>query len=184
MENVFLIGPVLFVVIVSILERVTPNYNWKTDYVSELSLGKYGWIQKANFIFCGVCVTGLCLMLAKQSPDIAIKVGWYLGSLLGFVTISAGVWDTDPHGKTFSRNGKIQDKAYQIGMAGIGAAYFLIGWGYRSNPLVMAVSWGVAIFSWIWWQYGYKIGIPTGIAQRTVIYSALLWLVAMAVFIS
>lgn len=184
MEKLLLVGPVSFVIVVMILERITPNYDWKRDYISELALGKYGWMQKFNFIFCGICVAALCLLLAGNTVDPVLRLGWYLGSLLGFVTISAGIWDTDPRGGKPTRTGKIHDWIYQIGMFGVGAAYFLIGWGYRANLVIWSVSWGIAIFSWVWWQYGYKIGIPTGIAQRTVIYSALLWLSTMAVFTS
>jgi hypothetical membrane protein len=87
--------PILFILVTLVLGKITPNYDWKKDYISELSLGKYGWVQKLNLIICGVSTVGLCMLLAGKTNLFLIKLGWYLGSLMGILTTLEGIWDTD-----------------------------------------------------------------------------------------
>ena len=177
-----LLGPILFVVVSWILGLITPDYDWKNDYISELVLGKYGWVQKLNFWVCGVSVSGICILLAGMSPILLVKLGWYIGSALGVVTALAGVWDTDVKRPLKTVAGRLHDYTYHVGILGTGFAYILVGWGYRSFPVILVFSWAVAAFDLIWWNFSEKLGIKQGVGQRMVIYSALLWIEVMAIW--
>ena len=172
----------MFVLISWILGFITPDYDWKNDYISELSLGKYGLIQKVNFIFCGLTVIGLCLLLATRTPNELVRLGWYLGSGMGILTALAGVWDTDEKRPNRTLTGKWHELVYHLGMLGTGAAYLLIGWGYRNVPTIMVSSLVVAVFDLLWWKFHTKLGIKPGVGQRVVIYSALLWVEVMVIW--
>src|SRR3989344_3449607 len=74
-KDVLPIGPVLFLLVVSVLERVTPNYDWRRNYVSELALKKYGWMQRMNLVIYGVWLVILSLVLAQKSQ----AGGWLWG---------------------------------------------------------------------------------------------------------
>ncbi len=177
-------GPVLFIIVVSVLERVTPNYDWRKNYISELSLGKYGWVQRLNFWISGISVFGLCQMMSAASKTELLSFGWQMGSLLGLVMIAAGVWNTDPRGTTKpTTSGRLHDWTFHVGMFGIFAAYILVGWGYLSRaPLITVVTWGIAVFDLVWWRTGHRWKIPIGISQRIVMYLALLWLDVIAIW--
>ena len=161
---------------------VTPDYDWRNDYISELSLGKYGWVQKLNFWLCGVSVSGICILLAGMSPILLVKLGWYIGSALGVVSALAGVWDTDVKRPLKTVAGRLHDYTYHVGILGTGFTYILVGWGYRSFPVILVFSWAVAAFDLIWWNFSEKLGIKQGVGQRMIIYSALLWIEVMAIW--
>ena len=182
MFYLLLLGPASFVLISLILGLITPGYDWENDYISELVLGKYGWVQKLNFFFCGVSIIGLCVLLAGRTTILLVKVGWYTGSLMGILILLAGVWDTDVKRETRTLAGRLHDWIYHMGILGTGMAYILIGWGYRNFPIVFIFSWTVATFNLIWWNFSGKLGIKQGIGQRTVIYSALMWIEVMAIW--
>ncbi len=175
-----LAGPIAFVLIASLLSKITPNYSWKDDYISELSLGKYGWLQKLNFIICGFSVAVLSLLLASRTSILPVKLGWSLGLILGVLVALSGVWDTDFKRPLKTKAGKLHNQIYHLGMGGTGLAYFLIGWGYKDHPFILTFSWAVAIFDFLWWSYTDRLGIKPGIGQRVVIFSALIWVEVVA----
>jgi len=178
---IFLIGPIIFILVTIILDKITPKYNWRVRYISELSNGKYGLMMKTNFILCGISIIGLCILMAGKTDSTVIKFAWYLGSFLGIAAACAGLFDTDVGDKP-TRAGKVHDYSYQVGMAGIGSTYFLMGWGYRNFPIVLIFSWLVAIFDLLWWKYSDKLGVKPGIGQRIVIFSAILWIEVLAIW--
>lgn len=179
--HTLLVGPIIFILVTLILGKITPKYDWQVRYISELSNGKYGWIMKMNFIMCGIVIIGLAIFMAGKTDSTIIKIAWYMASLLGIPIAFAGIFDTDVDGKP-TRAGKLHDFSYQIGMAGTGATYFLMGWGYRNFPLILVFSWLVAIFDLVWWKYSDKLGVKPGIGQRIVIFSTILWVEAIAIW--
>ncbi|HLE48447.1 MAG TPA: DUF998 domain-containing protein [Patescibacteria group bacterium] len=179
---ILLTAPILFILVTLILGAVTPNYNWKKDYISELSLGKYGWIQKFNFMICGILVVGLCVLLAGKTDILLVKLGWYLGTLMGILTALEGILDTDVKKSVRTKAGRLHEHIYNLGMSGTALAYFLIGLGYLNKPIIPIFSWTIAVFDYFWWNYSGKLGVKDGVRQRVVVFSTLLWVEVLAVW--
>lgn len=179
---VLLTAPILFILVTLILGIITPNYDWKKDYISELSLGKYGWIQKLNLIICGVLVVVLCILRAGKTNLLLVKLGWYLGSLMGILTALEGVWDTDVKKPLRTKAGRLHEHIYNLGMSGTGLAYFLIGLGYLNKPIIPIFSWTIAVFDYFWWNYSGKLRVKDGIHQRVVVFSTLVWVEVLAIW--
>jgi|SRR3989344_7990844 len=178
-KDVLPIGPVLFLLVVSVLERVTPNYDWRRNYVSELALKKYGWMQRMNLVIYGVWLVILSLVLAQKSQ----AGGWLWGIMAGAVTIGAGIWNTNAQGEALTLPGKIHNWMYRIGTLATGGVLLVVGWEFKSHPAIWAWSWGVAVFNLLWWTLAPRLGVKLGIAQRMVIYTTTVWLTIMAAWI-
>lgn len=177
-----LLGPILFIVIVLILERVTPNYEWRQRYISELSLYKFGWIQKINFVVSGLLITSLCIALFQIVTIPLVKIGWLVGALCGLATAAAGVWDTEIGMPRKSRTGKLHDWTWYIGSPGLAASFLCIGLGYAGHAWILVGSMLVVIFDLVWFRWSGKLGIKPGVGQRMVIFSSLAWSVILALW--
>jgi hypothetical membrane protein len=176
---ILLVIPIIFILITSVLGIITPNYDWRKNYISELSLGKYGWIQKLNFIICGTSIMWLCIFLAGKTDNSIVKIAWYMGSIMGIPIALAGIWDTDfKRVKTLA--GRLHNQVYNIGMIGTGLTYFLMGLGYRNKPIILIFSWVIAVFDYLWWKYSEKLGVKPGIGQRIIIFSSIMWVEILA----
>lgn len=182
MEYLLLAGPIIFLVVTLILSFLTPNYSYRENYISELSCRKHGKIQKANFFISGLLFSALCLLLVLRSTDQIIKIGWCFGIVVGMSIITTGIWDTDFGKSKRTLAGKIHEFIYtSIGVPSTGAIYFVLGWGYRRIPLVLIISWAVAIFSFVIYKFGNRFHIKIGIAQRIVVFLAVIWIEALAI---
>jgi len=180
MEYILLAGPILFVIITIFIGIITPNYSHKHNYISELSLGKYGWLQKINFIVSGLLISGLCLLLLSDSQSLIIKFGWGLGSIVGFSLFLTGVWDTDFGKPERTRAGKLHESVYNLAIPATGAVYFLLGWGYRTNPIILLFSWLIAVSSFVLYKFSERINLKHGVSQRIVVFSAIIWMEILA----
>jgi hypothetical membrane protein len=91
------IGPLLFIVVFLIAGATRPGYSAWHHVVSSLSAGPQGWIQIANFIVCGVLVTGFAigLRLVLRSGKGAVWGPILLG-VVGLGLVGAGIFVTDP----------------------------------------------------------------------------------------
>jgi len=176
-----LIVPILFILTTSILGVITPNYDWKNNFISELSVGKYGWIQKLNFVICGISIIGLCVLLAGKADNLLIRSAWYLGSLMGIPIALAGVWDTD-FKREKTRAGKLHNYVYRVGMIGTGLTYLLMGWGFKDKPIILVFSWMVAVFDYLWLKYSDRFKVKPGIGQRVIIFSSIMWVEILAIW--
>lgn len=182
MKYLFLSGPIIFIVITFILGFLTPDYSHKDNFISELSLKKYGWIQKINFLISGILIAGLCFLVAYYSTNIILKIGWYLGTLVGISLFFIGIFDTDFGLVGRNLSGKIHEFIYlKIGIPIVGAVYFVLGWGYQNTPVIWIFSWILAILSFIIYQFGRQLGIKIGISQRIIVFLAIIWLEMLAI---
>jgi hypothetical membrane protein len=179
---ILLLGPILFVVISLILGKITPRYNWKDNYISELAIGKYGIIQRLNFFACGISITGLSLFLSLETNNPSVKLAWGFGLLLGITIILAGVWNTDTKEGPKTKSGILHNWTYYIGTLGASLAILLVGWGYRTNLTILILSWAVAILHFIIWLCYKKSCIREGLAQRVVVFSRMLWIELIAIW--
>lgn len=90
-------GAVLFVSVFTIYGWLYPGYSWTSMFVSELSLGPYGWVQIVNFVITGTLVLAFGRGLAAHfSTGAASRTGPVLLQSIGVSLIASGPFTTDP----------------------------------------------------------------------------------------
>jgi hypothetical protein len=90
-------GTVLFLVIYLVEGATRPGYNAWQQTISSLSFGPEGWIQRANFILCGVSVLWLAFVW-RQILKGGVSARWYpvVHGLEGLGLIGVGILTQDP----------------------------------------------------------------------------------------
>ena len=137
--------------------------------------------QKINFVISGTLITGLCFMLSTYAQNQIIRLGWYLGMVEGVSLILSGIWSTDFGLPETTKTGRLHNFLYTvIAIPCMGAVYFVLGWGYRNIPIIWAVSWLIAVVSFVLYRYSKRIGLKNGTSQRIVVFAAIIWLEILA----
>ena len=89
-------GP-LFIVAVVVLGLTVPGFDLRSDLISLLALSRYGWVQIANFVLCGVlnllCAVGIWRSLHGGPSG---TLGPIFVGLHGLLLVVVGVSVTDP----------------------------------------------------------------------------------------
>lgn len=92
-----LIAPFLFVFIFMLEPFLHPGYNSLTMFVSELSLGSYGWIQILNFIVFGFLLIIFSRAVASIFSERNLpRTGPVLLAVIGISYLLSGPFTTDP----------------------------------------------------------------------------------------
>ena len=92
-----MIAPMLFVVIFTIEGWLRPGYNPLAMYVSELSLGPYGWMQILNFIIFSILFLIFVRGIASEFKEgKASRFGPPLLTIIGLSFLVSGPFVTDP----------------------------------------------------------------------------------------
>ena len=90
-------GAALFVSVFTVYGWLYPGYSATSMFVSELSLGAYGWIQVLNFVLTGALVLMFGRGLAAHfSTGAASRTGPVLVQGIGVSLIASGAFNTDP----------------------------------------------------------------------------------------
>jgi hypothetical protein len=90
-------GAVLFVSVFTVYGWLYPGYSWAGMFVSELSLGPWGWVQILNFVLTGILLLLFGLGLAAHFPTgTASRAGPLLVQAIGISLIASGPFVTDP----------------------------------------------------------------------------------------
>jgi hypothetical membrane protein len=91
------IGTLLFPIIYLVAGAVRPGYDPWQQAISTLSQGPGGWLQRANFVLCGVSVIWLALVFRKILRGGACAT-WYprVRATEGVGLIMIGIFSTDP----------------------------------------------------------------------------------------
>src|SRR5579885_1169153 len=101
-----LVAPAVFYAVMVVLGIITPHYNAISQFGSELSLYKYGWVMTTNFIGFGI----LELLVAMRVYQICSRnksgeIGSVMVEVLAASFIIAGLFATDPNGTIRSVHG-------------------------------------------------------------------------------
>lgn len=90
-------GTLLFPITYLIAGAARPGYDPWQQAISTLSLGPGGWLQRANFVMCGVSVIWLASVFRKILRGGPCAT-WYprVRVIEGFALIMIGVFSTDP----------------------------------------------------------------------------------------
>lgn len=92
-----MVGAVLFVSVFTVYGWLCPGYSPTLMFVSELSLGPYGWVQMLNFVLTGALVLVFGRGLAAHfSTGAASRAGPVLIQAMGVSLIASGPFTTDP----------------------------------------------------------------------------------------
>lgn len=92
------VGGVLLFPAIYLIEGITrPGYNAWQQTISSLSFGADGWMQRANFVLCGLSVLWLALVW-RQILQGGVCARWYpiLRSIEGCGLIALGIFTQDP----------------------------------------------------------------------------------------
>ena len=91
------VGPVLFVVVFTILGAGRPGYDPMRQFVSLLMLSDGGWIQVASFLVSGVLILGSAVGLRRAlTPGPGCRLAPIGVGLAGLGLVIAGIFPTDP----------------------------------------------------------------------------------------
>jgi Protein of unknown function (DUF998) len=148
------IGPPLFVVVALVEGATRPGYSAFRNYVSDLSLSEFGWMQIANFLVCGVLGVLFALGLRRT-----VRSAWgpALLAVFGLGLIAAGLFVTDPArgyppgvpGGTQTAHGIVHGLSGLTVFSSLAAAAFVLsrrlawrGWAAYSA----LTGWVVAVF--------------------------------------
>ena len=196
------VGPPLFVIVFLLEGATRPGYSQVRNYVSDLSMSGFGWMQVLNFVVCGL----LCLAFTfgfrlTLGSGCLITVATILFGIFSVGLIVAGLFSTDPHlgyppgvpaGPT-TTHGAIHGVAGLFDFISIAAVAILLGFYFAREP------------SWRRWSApSILIGVlilmlfvilnvtatmdmtgdwpnaPTGLVQRVAIVLGWGWLAAVA----
>ena len=94
-----MIGSALFILVFTIEGWLRPGYDWRSTFISELSIGPRGWIQITNFIVLGILFLIFTWGVAHVfRTGKASKAGPILLAIIGFSFLVSGPFVTDVAG--------------------------------------------------------------------------------------
>ena len=90
-------GTVLFLIVYLVEGATRPGYHALEQTISSLSFGPFGWIQRANYIFCGLSALGLAFVwrrILQGGPG----ARWYtvVHGIEGLGLAGLGIFIRDP----------------------------------------------------------------------------------------
>lgn len=92
-----MVCPVLFVTVFTVYGWLCPGYSPTSMFVSELSLGPYGWVQMLNFVLTGALMVVFGRGLAVHfTTGAASRAGPVLVQCMGVSLMVSGLFATDP----------------------------------------------------------------------------------------
>jgi len=177
LSNIPLAGPALFILTVFIFALFKPKYRPLHNTISELALGRYGYIQTANFILSGLLILVLGLRLVSTQEHL---YGSVAVSVMGAVLLLSAVFRTDPitaNGSTTT--GKVHNGLFFIGIFGILTAQFVTGFSSLGSALgVFSLACGTLTL----------LGLPItitrqtymGLFQRALVLVVMVWISGFA----
>jgi len=190
------IGPLLFIVVFLVEGATRPHYSVWQDAVSALSLGKGGWMQRANFIVCGALVIGFAIGLRRVlHTGRGSTWGPILLGIFGLCLIGAGIFVTDPglgypHEAstiTLTVHGTIHNLITLVAFISLPAACFVLARRDAADPAVRGWAWyaiatGLLVAAFfVLTGVVEALGGPAGFTQRIAIIVGWGWIALLAI---
>jgi hypothetical protein len=118
-----IIGPMIFLLVVFIIDFIQPGHNLIYETVSELVYGSYGWLQTISFLLFGtlLMIFAIRLYLVTSRSTISIVGAAFLG-LSGFFFLILGAFPAQTSGVDTT----FQQLMHNVA-AGITGGSFIIG---------------------------------------------------------
>lgn len=134
----------VFVMLVSLLHFIEPQFGPMWRFVSEYSNGSYGWIMKVAFFVMAVACAAAVMAIRPHATTRAGKSGLFLLALTVVGLVLAGMFDQDPITSDIkTREGNLHAFATMLGIPGFTAASLLVGlsfarrWPSVRRPLIL-----------------------------------------------
>ena len=105
-------GPVLFLVVSTLLGFLDPDFDVLTEPVSALAWGPLGWVQTANFYVLGAATIAFAIGLYRDLEGRGRMGAAILLSISGLALIVAGIFKGTPPGAEPTPSGMIHGMAF------------------------------------------------------------------------
>jgi hypothetical membrane protein len=184
-------GPVVFLVVSTLLGLLDPDFDVMTEPVSALVWGPLGWVQTANFYALGAATIAFALGLYRNLEGRGRMGAAILLSISGLALIVAGIFKGTPPGAEPTPSGLIHGMAFFWTFIPLPTAYALTalrlkverGWGAHAvySAAMPSVVFGLVV---IYGVLGSDPGDPLfpigGILNRVLIALAFGWVTITA----
>ena len=185
------VGPVLFIVVSTLLGFLDPGFDVMTEPVSALAWGPLGWVQTANFYALGAATIAFAVGLSRDLEGRGRMGAAILLSISGLALILAGIFKGTPPGAEPTPSGMIHGMAFFWTFIPLPTAYALTalrlkverGWGAHAvySAAMPSVVFGLVV---IYGVLGSDPGDPLfpvgGILNRVLIALAFGWVTITA----
>jgi hypothetical membrane protein len=184
-------GPVLFLVVSTLLGLLDPDFDVMTEPVSVLAWGPLGWVQTANFYALGAATITFAVGLYRGLEGRGRMGAAILLSISGLALILAGVFEGTPPGAEPTPSGLIHGMAFFWTFIPLPTAYALAalrlkverGWGAHAvySAVMPSVVFGlVVIYGVLGSDPGDPLFFVGGILNRVLITLAFGWVTITA----
>jgi hypothetical membrane protein len=184
-------GPVLFLVVSTLLGFLDPDFDVMTEPVSALAWGPLGWVQTANFYVLGAATIAFAVGLYRDLEGRGRMGAAILLSISGLALILAGIFKGTPPGAEPTPSGMIHGMAFFWTFIPLPTAYALAalrlkverGWGAYAvySAAMPSVVFGLVV---IYGVLGSDPGDPLfpvgGILNRALLALAFGWVTITA----
>jgi hypothetical membrane protein len=157
-------GPPLFAALTVLAALVKPGYDIAEQTVSDLAVGRYGWIQTANFLILGVAMIAFAVLLRSRR-----------GALFGFAgaaVVACAFYETDLAGAAETSHGATHNMLFLLIFLALIAAFALHG----SRLVALGVFAGLFVFVMFAGDVGDPLHGVAGLIERVVIAIPLVWI--------
>jgi len=180
------LGVLYFFAAVSVAEALRPMYDPVTRTISELAVGRNGWLQVPAFVALGLSFWALPAgMWRRVRATLFSRLGLILLLVAGASSFVAAAFPTDLRGAVVATaSGDVHEAAASVGYACLITAMLLFSWHFRRDDSwrhFRPVSTGLTLVG-----LGILIGMAVtgnsdvaGLLQRTMAATLLVW-VALA----
>ena len=180
------LGVLYFFAAVSVAEALRPMYDPVTRTISELAVGRYGWLQVSAFVVLGLSFWALPAgMWRRVRATLFSRLGLILLLVAGASSFVAAAFPTDLRGAVVATvSGDVHEVAASVGYACLITAMLLFSWHFRRDDSwrhFRPVSTGLTLVG-----LGILIAMAVtgnsdvaGLLQRTMAATLLVW-VALA----
>jgi Protein of unknown function (DUF998) len=197
---VSLAGVCTFAALVLLLHVIKPELEPSWRFVSEYSIGRYGWVMVTAFFAWGLSCLALFVSLREEVKTLGGRIGRRVLFAVGLAMFAAGLFDQDPvtaKPDELSTPGTMHGIAAMIGIPGLPLAAVLIGrsvtrhnrdWIGRRRLVMltayltclslvaMAVYLAVAVPR----AGGFRPGVHAGWMNRLVVFTYCVWQIAVS----
>jgi len=184
-------GPVLFLVVSTLLGFLDPGFDMMTEPVSALAWGPLGWVQTANFYVLGAATIAFAVGLYRDLEGRGRMGAAILLSISALALIVAGIFKGTPPGAEPTPSGMIHGMAFFWTFIPLPTAFALAalrlkverGWGAHAvySAAMPSVVFGLVV---IYGVLGSDPGDPLfpvgGILNRVLIALAFGWVTITA----
>jgi len=130
-----MLGVLYFLAAVSVAESLRPMYDPVTRTISELAVGRNGWLQVSAFVVLGLSFWALPAgMWRRVRATLLSRLGLILLLVSGASSFVAAAFPTDLRGAVAATvSGDVHEVAASVGYACLITAMLLFSWHFRAD---------------------------------------------------